>query len=64
MTLSSGTSRYFKCPYQANVMKMLEMVSNTIVVIVSMLHQTALSFLANALGTPNAADRDLRRAPS
>jgi hypothetical protein len=34
MTLNSGTSRYFKCPYQANVMKMLEMVSNTIVVIV------------------------------
>src|ERR1700680_3759733 len=30
ITLYSGTSRYFKCPYQAKVMKMLEMVSSAI----------------------------------
>jgi len=37
MTLKSGACRYFRCPYQAKVMKILEMVSRTIVVILVML---------------------------
>jgi len=33
ITLTNGVCRYFRCPYQANVIKILDMVSNTIVVI-------------------------------
>ena len=33
ITLKSGTPRYFKWPYQAKVMKMLEIVSRIMVVI-------------------------------
>src|SRR5450755_762198 len=32
ITLNSGTSRYFRWPYQAKVMKMLEMVRSRIVI--------------------------------
>src|SRR5580765_921234 len=34
MTLNKGACRYFRCPYQAKVMKIFEMVSRTIVVMV------------------------------
>ena len=37
MTLNSGTWRYFRWPYHAKVMKMLETVSSSIVVIIAML---------------------------
>jgi hypothetical protein len=35
ITFGRGVVRYFKWPYQENVMKMFEMVSSTIVVILS-----------------------------
>ena len=44
MTLNRGACRYFKWPYQAKVIKMFEMVSRTIVVMVVMLPQIAISF--------------------
>ena len=31
ITFQSASFRYFKCPYQAKVMKMLEIVNNTMV---------------------------------
>jgi hypothetical protein len=42
----SGALRYFKCPYQAKVMKILEIVSRTMVVIGEQFRSGAQTFKA------------------